>query len=81
MLYFCLCVNHVNKPIIFVFGAFVYYFKNAISICVTIYRYPQVHEDEIKKQIKDMLVQKIIKEVTNPTIVHCGLLKKIRQLW
>ena len=32
LLYFCLFVNHVNKPIIFVFGAFVYNLKNAISV-------------------------------------------------
>ena len=31
-----LIVNHVNKPIIFDFGAFVYYFKNTISIFVII---------------------------------------------
>ena len=37
LLYFCLLVNHLNKPIIFVFGAFVDYFKNAFSIFVTIY--------------------------------------------
>ena len=32
----CLFSNHVNKSLIFVFGAFVYYFKNTISIFVTI---------------------------------------------
>ena len=32
LLYFCLFVDHVNKPIIF--GAFVYHFKNTISIFV-----------------------------------------------
>ena len=31
LLYFCLFVNYVNKFIIFVFGAFVYHFKNTIS--------------------------------------------------
>ena len=35
LLYFCFLINHVNKPIIFVFGAFVYYFKNTISIFET----------------------------------------------
>ena len=33
----CLFVKHVNEPIIFVFGTFVYHFKNTISIFVTIY--------------------------------------------
>ena len=28
---FCLSINHANKPIIFVFGTFVYNFKNTIS--------------------------------------------------
>ena len=37
LLYFYLFVNHVNKPIVFVFGAFVYHFKNSISIFVTIF--------------------------------------------
>ena len=37
LLYFCLLVNHINKQIIFVFGAFVYYFKNTISSFVTIF--------------------------------------------
>ena len=32
LLYFCLFVDNVNKLIIFVFGAFVYHFKNIISI-------------------------------------------------
>ena len=32
----CLLVIHVNKPIIFVFGASVYCFKNTISILVTL---------------------------------------------
>ena len=36
LLYFCLIVDLVNKPIIFVFGAFVYHFKKTISIFVTI---------------------------------------------
>ena len=36
LLYFCLFVNHVYKPIIFAFGAFVHNFKNTISIFVTI---------------------------------------------
>ena len=35
LLYFCLFVDHVNKPIIFNFGTFVYYFNNTISIFVT----------------------------------------------
>ena len=34
LLYFCLFVDHVNKSIIFVFGAFVYYFNNTISITI-----------------------------------------------
>ena len=34
LLYFFLLLKHVNKPIIFVFGA---HFKNTISIFVTIY--------------------------------------------
>ena len=37
LLYFCLFVDHVNKPINFVFGAFFYNFKNTISIFVTVY--------------------------------------------
>ena len=37
LLYFCLFVDHVKKPIIFSFGTFVYYFKNTISIFVTLY--------------------------------------------
>ena len=37
LLYFCLFINHVNKPNIFVFWAFVYYFKNTISFFVTIW--------------------------------------------
>ena len=36
LLYFCLLINHVNQPIVFVFGTFVYYFRNTISIFVTI---------------------------------------------
>ena len=36
LLYFCLFINHVNKPFIFVFEALVYYFKNTIFIFVTI---------------------------------------------
>ena len=36
LLYFCLFVNHTNKSIIFVFGPFVYNFKDSISIFVTI---------------------------------------------
>ena len=36
---FCLFINHVNKPIIFVFGTFVYHFKNTISIFATILLY------------------------------------------
>ena len=36
LLYFCLFSDHVNKPIIFVFGAFVYNFKKTISSFVTI---------------------------------------------
>ena len=35
--YFCLFVDHVNKPIIFVFGIFVYHFKNITFMFVTIY--------------------------------------------
>ena len=36
--YFCIFVDHVNKPIIFCFfGAFVYHFQSTISIFVTIY--------------------------------------------
>lgn len=31
-----------------------------------IYRYPQIHEEEIKKQIKEMLEQNIIKESNSP---------------
>ena len=37
LLYFCLLVKHVNKSTIFVFGAFVYHFKNTISSFVTIF--------------------------------------------
>ena len=37
LLFFCLSVNHVNKPIVVVFGAFLYHFNNTISIFVTIY--------------------------------------------
>ena len=37
LLYFCLLVNHVNKPIIFVFEAFVDYFNNTNSIFATIF--------------------------------------------
>ena len=37
LLYFCLFINHVSKFIIFVFGAFVYHFKNTISIFITIH--------------------------------------------
>ena len=44
LLYFCLFVNHVNKPIIFVFTAFVYYFKNTISIFVTVWMHMKVSE-------------------------------------
>ena len=33
---FCLCINYVNKPIIFVFWAFGYHFKNTISIFLAI---------------------------------------------
>ena len=35
LLYFCLFVDYVNRPIIFVFGAFVYHLKNTISLFVT----------------------------------------------
>ena len=35
-LYFCLLIDHVNKPIIFVFGDFGYNIKKTISIFVTI---------------------------------------------
>ena len=38
LLYFCLLINHVNKPIIFVFRAFVHHFKNTISIFLTIFK-------------------------------------------
>ena len=31
LLYFCLFVDHVNKPIIFVFGAYIYHLRNTIS--------------------------------------------------
>ena len=34
LLYFCLFVDHVNEFTVFVFGAFVYYFKNTISMFV-----------------------------------------------
>ena len=37
LLYFCLFVGCVKKPIIFVFGIFVYHFKNTISIVIKIY--------------------------------------------
>ena len=37
LLNFCLFVDHVNKPIIFVFGTFVYHFNNNTSMLVTIY--------------------------------------------
>ena len=37
LLYFCLFVDHVNKPIIYVFEAFVCYFKKTISIFVTVF--------------------------------------------
>ena len=37
LLYFCLFIDHVNKQIIFVFGAFVYQLNNTISIMVTIW--------------------------------------------
>ena len=37
LLYFCLLVDHVNKPISFVFGTFVYHFKNTVSIFVTLF--------------------------------------------
>ena len=36
LLYFCLLVDHVNKLIIFCFLAFVYDFKNTISIFVAV---------------------------------------------
>ena len=36
LLYFGLFVDHVNKCIVSVFGAFVYHFNNTISIVVTI---------------------------------------------
>ena len=36
LVYFCLFVDHVNRPTIFVFDAFVYHFKNTISIFVTL---------------------------------------------
>ena len=36
LLDFCLFVDHVNKPIIFVFEAFVYDFRNTISIAFTL---------------------------------------------
>ena len=36
LFYFCLFIDHVNKPIILVFAACVYHFKNTISIFVTI---------------------------------------------
>ena len=41
LLYFYLFINHVNKPIISVFEAFVYHFKNTISIFVTLL-YPEI---------------------------------------
>ena len=37
LLYFCLFVGYISKPIIFVFGAFIYNFYNTISIFVTIF--------------------------------------------
>ena len=37
MLYFWTFVNRVNKSIIFIFGDFVYHFKNAISIFIKIF--------------------------------------------
>ena len=36
LLHICFFINHVNKSIIFVFVAFVYHFKNTISIFVRI---------------------------------------------
>ena len=36
LLYFCILINYVNLPIIFVFGAFIYHFKDTISIVITI---------------------------------------------
>ena len=36
LMYFCLFIDHVNKPVISVFGTSVYRFKNTISIFVTI---------------------------------------------
>ena len=36
LLYFCWFINHVNKSIIFLLVAFVYYFRNTISIFVPI---------------------------------------------
>ena len=37
LLYLYLFINHVNKPIIFIFESFVYPFKNIISIFVTVF--------------------------------------------
>lgn len=37
-----------------------------------IYRYPQVHETEINRQIQEMLKQNIIKKATLLIIAHCG---------
>ena len=43
LLYFCLFIDHVNKPIMFVFGAFLCHFNNTIFIFVTIYTYIYIY--------------------------------------
>lgn len=40
--------------------------KNENSIYCKMYRYPKIHEEEIERQIKDMLDQKIIKDSNSP---------------
>ena len=42
LLYFCLFVNLINESIIFGFGAFVYYFKNTISIFIGLIQFSRI---------------------------------------
>ena len=49
LLHFCLFINHVNTPIIFVFAACSFFFKNTIFIFVTITIVQQIFITELFK--------------------------------
>ena len=50
LVYFCLFINGVNKAIIFVFGVFIYHFKNTIAIFETVFSFRGMNWDIISNK-------------------------------